>query len=438
MFLMCSETRGKKKDVLLRIKLENSRWRTASIVCKPNCCCSVVSLCLTLWSRGLQHARLPCLSPSPGACSNSCPLSWWCHLTLILCCPLLLLPSIFPNIRVFCSESALLIRWPKYWSFSFSISPSNEYSRLISFRMDWFGLLAVPGTLKSLLQYQFESINSLVLSFLYGSAAAAKSLQSCPTLCDPIDGSPPGSPVPGILQARTLEWVAIFLLQCMKVKSESEVAPLCPTRLLATPWTAAHQAPPSMGFSWQEYWSGVPLPSPTLTKKLSISVWQQFVNTKNPTGKGGRAGGKQLAHWTCPVYEGGPRGQKIPPRSARSAPRRLWPQKGGLCTPTCNSIREVGTRDWTPSVSPLGRFSSRAWWTGGAQQVHLMSQMFKVHILLQEWLLNPFALNQPEFLAPAAFLSGIWGGRAALATQVCVQHWLCPWESHFRSGDVIG
>ena len=138
--------------------------------------------------------------------------------------------------------------------------------------MDWFGLLAVPGTLKSLLQYQFESINSLVLSFLYGSAAAAKSLQSCPTLCDPIDGSPPGSPVPGILQARTLEWVAIFLLQCMKVKSESEVAPLCPTRLLATPWTAAHQAPPSMGFSWQEYWSGVPLPSPTLTKKLSISV----------------------------------------------------------------------------------------------------------------------------------------------------------------------
>ena len=82
MFLMCSETRGKKKDVLLRIKLENFRWRAASIVCKPNSCCSVVSLCLTLWSRGLQHARLPCLSPSPGACSNSCPLSWWCHPTI--------------------------------------------------------------------------------------------------------------------------------------------------------------------------------------------------------------------------------------------------------------------------------------------------------------------------------------------------------------------
>ena len=72
---------------------------------------------------------------------------------LILCCPLLLLPSVFPNIRVFSSESVLCIRWPKYWSFSFSISPSNEYSGLISFRMDWLDLLAVQGTLKSLLQH---------------------------------------------------------------------------------------------------------------------------------------------------------------------------------------------------------------------------------------------------------------------------------------------
>ena len=85
-------------------------------------------------------------------------------------------------------------------------------------------------------------------------SAAAKSLQSCPTLCDPIDGSPPGSAVPGILQARTLEWVAIPS-QCMKVKSESEVASRA--RLLATPRTAAHQAPPSMGFSRQEYWSAL-------------------------------------------------------------------------------------------------------------------------------------------------------------------------------------
>ena len=93
-------------------------------------------------------------------------------------------------------------------------------------------------------------------------AAAAKSLQSCPTLCDPIDGSPPGSPVPGILQARTLEWVAISLSNAwkwkVKVKSLSRVRPS------ATPWTAAYQAPPSMGFSRQEYWSGVPLPSPQM------------------------------------------------------------------------------------------------------------------------------------------------------------------------------
>ena len=72
---------------------------------------------------------------------------------LILCCPLLLLPSIFPNIRIFSNESALHIRWPKYWSFSFSISPSNEYSRLISFRMNWLDLLTVQGTLNSLLQH---------------------------------------------------------------------------------------------------------------------------------------------------------------------------------------------------------------------------------------------------------------------------------------------
>ena len=93
------------------------------------------------------------------------------------------------------------------------------------------------------------------------AAAAAKSLQSCPTLCYPIDGSPPGSPVPGILQARILEWVAIsFSNAC---KWEVKVNSLSRIRILATPWTAAHQAPPSMGFSRQEHWSGVPLPSPS-------------------------------------------------------------------------------------------------------------------------------------------------------------------------------
>ena len=91
-------------------------------------------------------------------------------------------------------------------------------------------------------------------------AAAAKSLQSCLTLCDPIDSSPPGSPVPEILQARTLEWVAISFSNAWKWKVK--VKSLSRVRLLATPWTEAYQAPPSMGFSRQEYWSGVSLPSP--------------------------------------------------------------------------------------------------------------------------------------------------------------------------------
>ena len=86
---------------------------------------------------------------------------------LIFCCLLFLLPSVPPSIRVFSSQSALRIRWPKYWSFGFSISPSCEYSGLISFRIDWFDLLAVPGTLKSSLTPQFKSINSSELGFLY-------------------------------------------------------------------------------------------------------------------------------------------------------------------------------------------------------------------------------------------------------------------------------
>ena len=117
---------------------------------------------------------------------------------LVLCCPLLLLPSIFPNIRIFSNESILRIRWSKYWSFSFGINPSNKVSGLISFRIDWFDLPAVQGTLKSLLQL-------LLLLLLLSHFSRV-------TLCDPIDGSPPGSP--------------------------------------------------SLGFSRQEHWSGLPFPSP--------------------------------------------------------------------------------------------------------------------------------------------------------------------------------
>ena len=111
--------------------------------------CSVVSN--SLRPHGLQHARPPCPLPPPRVYSNSCPLSWDAINHLILCRPLLLLPSIFPSIRVISNESALHIRCPKYWSFSFSISPSNEYSGLISFGMDWLDVLAVQGTLKCLL-----------------------------------------------------------------------------------------------------------------------------------------------------------------------------------------------------------------------------------------------------------------------------------------------
>ena len=98
----------------------------------------------------------------------------------------------------------------------------------------------------------------------------AKSLQSCPTLCDPIDGSPPGSPVPGILQARTLEWVAISFSNAWKWKVK--VTLLSRVRLLMTPWTAAYQAPPSMEFSRQEYWSGVPLPSPPSKARILLLI----------------------------------------------------------------------------------------------------------------------------------------------------------------------
>ena len=102
------------------------------------------------------------------------------------------------------------------------------------------------------------------------SASAAKSLQSCPTLCDPIDGSPPGSTIPGILQARTPEWVTISFSNAWKWKVK--VKSLSRVRLLATRWTAAHQAPPSMGFSKQEYWSGVPLSSLVTCYKIIIII----------------------------------------------------------------------------------------------------------------------------------------------------------------------
>ena len=134
-------------------------------------CCSVSKPCLSdsLQPHGLQHSRLPCPSLSPRVCSNSCSLNRWCY-------PLFpsLLTSVFPSIRVFYNELAIHIRWSRYWSFS--ISPSNEHSGLISFRIDWSDLLALQGTLEPSPTPQFENIISLLLSLIYG-----------PTLTSPHD-----------------------------------------------------------------------------------------------------------------------------------------------------------------------------------------------------------------------------------------------------------
>ena len=122
---------------------------------------SVTIMSNSLQPHGLQHARPPCPSPTPGVYSNSCPLSRWCHLTISSSVvPFTSLLQSFP-IRVFSNESVLHIGWPKCWSFSFSFSPSNKYSGLISFRMDWLDLLAVQGTLKSLLQHHSSKASVL-------------------------------------------------------------------------------------------------------------------------------------------------------------------------------------------------------------------------------------------------------------------------------------
>ena len=124
----------------------------------------------SLWAHGLQHTRLPCPSPTPGACSLLLfIMSVMPSNHLILCHLLLLLPSIFPSIRAFSNELALCIRWPKYWSFSFTISPSNGYLRMISFRLIW-SPCCPRDSQESSPTPQFESISSSVLSLLYSPA----------------------------------------------------------------------------------------------------------------------------------------------------------------------------------------------------------------------------------------------------------------------------
>ena len=195
---------------------------------QPCCCCSVAKSCPIIcdpWTAAHQPPLTSTISQNLLKFMSIESVAWLMLSNhLIFCQPLLLLPSIFSRIRVFSNEYTLHIRWPEYWSFSFSISPSNDHD---------------PAA---------------------AAAAAAKLLQSYPTLCDPIDRSPPDSPVPGSLQARTLEWVAISFSNAWKWKVKEKS--LSRVQLLVTPWTAAHQAPLSIGFSRQEYWSGVPLPSP--------------------------------------------------------------------------------------------------------------------------------------------------------------------------------
>ena len=134
-----------------------------------SCCCSVAQLYPTLQSHGLQHQASLSFTVSQSLLKLMSIESVMPSNHIILCRHPLLLPSTVPSSRIFSNESALYIRWPKYWSFSFSINPSKEYSGLISFWIDWFDFLAVQGTLKSPLTPQFESTNSSALSLLYGS-----------------------------------------------------------------------------------------------------------------------------------------------------------------------------------------------------------------------------------------------------------------------------
>ena len=136
----------------------------------------------------------------------------------------------------------------------------KSLSRVRLLATPWTAVHQAPPSMGFSRQEYWSGVGKGLSKAYKYQVAAAKSLQSCPTLCDPIEGSPPGSPVPGILQARTPEWVAISFSNALKWKVKMKS--LSRVRLLATPWTAAYQAPPSMGFSKEEYWSGVPLPSP--------------------------------------------------------------------------------------------------------------------------------------------------------------------------------
>ena len=203
---------------------------------------------------------------------------------------LLHLASLFSSVLALAARRASLLWWQWYglcsrlmihgggglvaqlWTVAFQASLSMGFPRQkdqseLPFLLQ--GIFPTQGSNPGLLHCRWV-LHQLIRQgspLMTHTAATAKSLQSCPTLCDPIDGIPPGCPVPGILQARTLEWVAISFSNASKWKVK--VKSLSRVWLFATPWTAAYQAPPSMGFSRREYWSGVPLPSPLTTHSVS-------------------------------------------------------------------------------------------------------------------------------------------------------------------------
>ena len=173
----------------------------------------------SLQPHGSQDTRLPCPSPNPGVYPNSCPSN-----DLILCHPLRLLPSIFPSIRIFSNEPDLRIRWPKYWSFSFTISSSNEHPGLISFRMDLLDLLAVQGTLKSLLQHHSSKASILQCSAFFGASMVAQVVKHLPAVQE--------------TQVRSLGW---------EDPLEKEMATHSSTLAWKIPWTEEHGRLQSIG-----------------------------------------------------------------------------------------------------------------------------------------------------------------------------------------------
>ena len=177
-------------------------------------------------------------------------------------------------VRIFSPSPPLARKWRnKYDEDEGQINKGHFRAEETGGRWTWQGNFELV-TVSSTYGFCFDDLKQRGLcciserSNALAAATAAESLQSCPTLCDPIYGSPPGSPIPGILQARTLEWVAMSFSNAWKWKVKVNL--LSCVRLLATPWTAAHQAPPSMGFSRPEYWSGVPWPSPTGTQSFGL------------------------------------------------------------------------------------------------------------------------------------------------------------------------